>query len=248
MNFQKEYDVNFYTVDMNLRALPQLLVDFYTDCDLDFARFQGVGVEELHKSGLTMMLQKREISFYKPIYLRDRIVAKPTIEGIKGSTLIRKSTFESPEGELLSTSRGLVHLVKVKDREKVQVLEKIYKAYGIQESLDYEFIFHRIPVIEEVEYSKEFEVRYSDLDSNKHVNNSKYLTWALETLPVEYMRDYFLEKVRIAYLREILYGDSVRVVAQRDSRKERLVTIQEIRNSSGLLTTVLECTFKKLNI
>lgn len=247
MSFQKEYDINFYTVDMSLRALPQLLMDFYTDCDLSYAKAHGVGVEEFHKNGVTMMLQKREVSFYKPVYLRNKIVVKPSVEGIKGSTLIRRSTMETPEGELISLSRGLVYLLKLHNREKVEVPEIVYNSYGIKEPLDYDFDFEKIPEVEEIEYSKEFVVRYSDLDSNRHVNNSKYLTWALETLPVEYMRDYFLEKVRIVYIKEVLYGDSARVVAQRKSPREKMITIQEIRNSKGQLTTVLQCFFKELN-
>ncbi|MGK7389968.1 MAG: hypothetical protein ACNS60_06440, partial [Candidatus Cyclobacteriaceae bacterium M2_1C_046] len=42
---------------------------------------------------------------------------------------------------------------------------------------------NRIEIDHKMEESKNFKVRRSDLDINQHVNNVKYIEWALEVLP-----------------------------------------------------------------
>lgn len=50
---------------------------------------------------------------------------------------------------------------------------------------------------------------YSDLDSNGHVNNARYVDWTLDTLPLDYHRRYQLESLEINYLQEALPGEQL---------------------------------------
>ena len=45
-------------------------------------------------------------------------------------------------------------------------------------------------------------VRYSELDCNGHLSNTKYLNWMEDLLPTQWHRDHALSKVHICYLNE----------------------------------------------
>ncbi|MFR8333300.1 MAG: hypothetical protein ACLU9S_13830 [Oscillospiraceae bacterium] len=45
-------------------------------------------------------------------------------------------------------------------------------------------------------------VRYSELDCNGHLSNTKYLNWMEDLLPTQWHRDHVLSKVHICYLNE----------------------------------------------
>jgi medium-chain acyl-[acyl-carrier-protein] hydrolase len=57
--------------------------------------------------------------------------------------------------------------------------------------------------------SRSFCVRMHDLDFNRHVNNSVYVVWALESVPAEIIQSHRPKEITINYLGESLYGDTV---------------------------------------
>ena len=52
---------------------------------------------------------------------------------------------------------------------------------------------------------KIFNVRYSDIDTNGHVNNSKYVSWIIETVPLEIVLNYTLKNLKMDYKRNSLW-------------------------------------------
>ena len=57
---------------------------------------------------------------------------------------------------------------------------------------------------------KSFDVRYSDIDTNMHVNNVKYVSWALETVPKDIVLNYELKNVKVTYEKETTYGETIK--------------------------------------
>ncbi len=47
------------------------------------------------------------------------------------------------------------------------------------------------------------EVRYSELDLNGHVNNTRYINWMLDTLPIEFHRAHSVNEIQCNYLAEV---------------------------------------------
>ena len=58
-----------------------------------------------------------------------------------------------------------------------------YMIQNIKRENDLEYGKIRLP--ESFDITKTFEVRYDDLDVNKHVNNANYIVWALEVLNMD---------------------------------------------------------------
>jgi len=57
-------------------------------------------------------------------------------------------------------------------------------------------------------------VQYSDLDLNAHVNNTRYLTWMLDTLPLDYHHKYAPFSASLNYLAEVFAEQTVRIKRQ----------------------------------
>ena len=52
-------------------------------------------------------------------------------------------------------------------------------------------------------------VRYSDVDSNHHVNNTRYTAWAMDCLPDDLTFDHALKEIEINFNREARPGETV---------------------------------------
>ena len=87
--------------------------------------------------------------------------------------------------------------------------------------------------IESEDISKEFNVRYSDIDSNGHVNNVKYIEWAIESVPVDVVKEYQLERVKVIFEKETTYGNKVNVVSQiLNQDNNRIHTLHTIKDNN----------------
>ncbi len=52
-------------------------------------------------------------------------------------------------------------------------------------------------------------VRYSELDANGHMSNTRYLNWLEDLFPAQYHRDHPLREFQISYLSEAREGQSI---------------------------------------
>ncbi len=57
--------------------------------------------------------------------------------------------------------------------------------------------------------SKEFTVRYFDIDMNGHVNNSKYLEWMYEALDYDFLLGHKPKKMQLRYVKEVSPGGTI---------------------------------------
>jgi acyl-ACP thioesterase len=63
---------------------------------------------------------------------------------------------------------------------------------------------------------RKFDVRLSDLDLNQHVNNVKYIEWALETVPLEIWKANVLSDLEISFRSETKYGESIIIQSEQN--------------------------------
>jgi len=71
-----------------------------------------------------------------------------------------------------------------------------------------------LPPPERADAASTFTVRYHDLDVNRHVNNVRYLEWALETLPADVLDARRCQSLQLQFSAETTLGDTVRATAQ----------------------------------
>ena len=70
---------------------------------------------------------------------------------------------------------------------------------------------------ERADHERTVTVGYHDLDRNEHVNNVRYLTWALDTLPASVFAERRCTEGALDFRHEASLGDPVRAVAQIDA-------------------------------
>jgi len=99
----------------------------------------------------------------------------------------------------------------------------------------------KLPPLEVPDITREFRVRYRDLDVNQHVNNVSYVEWALESLPASTLMRGFLRDLEVNFLGETHFGDIV--VSQTEPLDESSTAFvhQIIRSDSR------ECLFRAMS-
>jgi medium-chain acyl-[acyl-carrier-protein] hydrolase len=68
--------------------------------------------------------------------------------------------------------------------------------------------------ISNVETERRFDIRWHDIDSNQHVNNTKYVEWLLESIPTETLNNGTLRSIDMIFKNESVFGDKITTQSQ----------------------------------
>ncbi|MGI6777525.1 MAG: hypothetical protein ACOX7R_05735 [Acetivibrionales bacterium] len=63
-------------------------------------------------------------------------------------------------------------------------------------------------------------MRREDIDTNNHVNNTRYVNWILETIPLDIYENFSLKTLDIVYKKEVGYGSSVSCICSSDNQPD----------------------------
>ena len=85
--------------------------------------------------------------------------------------------------------------------------------------------------------SKDYHVRFYDLDMNGQVNNSKYLDWIFEVMGADFLTQYIPKKINLKYVKEVLPGGVITSAVERtglESKHE--ITSDGATNAQAIIT------------
>jgi medium-chain acyl-[acyl-carrier-protein] hydrolase len=205
-----EFKIHSYEIDADNRATVSALCRFMQESAWQHAENLGVGLPYLMENNLTWVLSRHliEISYF-PVYGCGVFVHTwPSGKDRLSYNRDYKIVDEHDGIIAAATSRWFViDLVKRRPRNidsffKIPI-EKLKK------------VSNRKPVkIEPLRVAnsiKSYAVDYCDLDFNSHLNNSRYIEWLLEGIPLDYRRKHELKSLEINYLSEGFLGDKISV-------------------------------------
>ena len=100
-------------------------------------------------------------------------------------------------------------------------------------------LIKKLEKLKEEMYSKRFNVRYGDIDSNNHVNNVNYTKWATEAIPVEILYKCELKELSVVFEKECSYGEEIKSICEVKESENEYIILHKIENSEGKELTTL---------
>ena len=137
--------------------------------------------------------------------------------------------------------QDLIHMMATfvlmdRDSRKVQAVEsEIVAPY--QSEFDKKLIRGPKYANLEAPISKDYHVRFYDLDMNGHVNNSKYLDWIFEVMGADFLTQYIPKKINLKYVKEVRPGGVITSAVERtglESKHE--ITSDGATNAQAIIT------------
>jgi len=118
--------------------------------------------------------------------------------------------------EMIGCASSLWCLLDLTDR-RMAVSEEVSK--GLPENRDFEPPIGLPGAVEHLDVEPEtalFVPQYTDLDVNRHVNNTKYVDWCCNALGIDLMTECALRHFRVNYNAEIRPGQQIVTELRRD--------------------------------
>ena len=228
--YEHRFFVHYYECDRNLRLSILGVMRYLEEIALMQSESLGVGFSYYTEQHVAWLLSKWDIRMlYAPRY-GSTVTVHTQPRGYRHFFANRAYRVMDPVGTLCVEAQSQWVFVDTMRNRPARVHRAISDAYGVQET-DTPLPWEADPSqLTRVDTQREFTVRQSDIDHNGHVNNIRYVEWALESLPAERTAGMRLDRLLVHYRKETRYGSDVRCVVQIESDGEGLRALHEIRD------------------
>lgn len=208
--FEETVKIRYSEMDCDLVLKPGALLQFLQDLASDNAESLNFGYSYIIKHNLAWFLLKYRLEFDDyPEGIYD-LTIKTEPRGYNKIFAYRDFYILHNEKQI-GRATSTWALVDLKNKSMANVSEILASnPYMIQhEKREDDLNYEKIRLPENFDIEKTFEVRFDDLDVNKHVNNANYIVWAIEPLDFDFRRSHKLKTVDMVFKKEIRYGSSV---------------------------------------
>ena len=239
--YDEIFEIKYSDKDQNLALKPFALLNYLQDIAVNNAEDMGFGYSYMTPRHLGWYLIKYRMEFIKyPVNL-EKIKVRTKSRGY--NKLFAYRDFELyVEDELIARIASLWAIVNF-DTKSMLPIVSVFEGFdnlGPYEKEDDDLIFSKLKASDAPQNTKEFEVRYDDIDTNGHANNGHYIVWALETLDFDFRSKHTIKTIDMYFKKEACYGEKI---LSELTFKDNLNTLHVLKNENNEELLLLECTW-----
>lgn len=185
--------------------------------------------DELYKKGRGWFLIRYRVEFDDYPINVEEVKIQTENRGVNRMHAYRDfELFDNKSGERFLRATSSWFIVDLNSKSVINIKQEYPDFFSFVPRED-DLTLRKLKSIDSVDAEKMFHVRYDDLDFNNHVNNTVYITWAMEVLDYEFRVSHKLKNMDIYFKHDVKYGDDI--VSQVKYDRENLVTEHVIKNS-----------------
>ncbi|NOY76336.1 MAG: hypothetical protein GXO76_00565 [Calditrichaeota bacterium] len=237
--FTKDYPVRSYEYGPDEKVTLFSLLNYMQDAAVQHSRSSGFSIEDLFRMGYTWVLYQLHLIIEHHPKWNDTVIVQTWPYKVDNLHAIREFHVASPKGDVFARASSVWILIDFQKKRPVRIPDVIRRAFPHTNRQEIPGPFSRIPRISEDHFRKEFTVRWSDLDSNKHANNTKFAEWCYEAVPADVHPKFEMHSLEITFKKEALYGEQLLARVQKLPQSETgeisyLHDIQNVKTGSIL--------------
>ncbi len=225
-----ETTVRHSETDRNEKLRYEKIVDCFQDCACFQSSELGVGADYLRERQLFWVLSTWNIEIKRRPVFREGIIVGTAPYELKGLFGKRNFRMMTKDGEDLAVADTLWTMLDLTTGRPSRIPEEVAGGYRIEEKIPMEYIRSRIVIPKELEKKEELRVTEHYIDSNLHMNNSRYVEVSLDAfsgLPE-------IKRLRVEY--------------HKQARKDDVLLIMTGENESGYVAVITDENGEKFSV
>lgn len=220
------HEVSYYECDVNGTMTLSSMIAIAIKVSEDQSDQLNRGSDFVRSFGLTWIVTNYQFFIERLPKVGEKIYISTQAQEYNKYFCYRNFWLTTEEGEELVRIETIFVLMNIETRKMSSVPEEIITPYESQKVKK----IKRYPKIEKVSDGKSlpFRVRFYDIDSNQHVNNSVYFNWILDVLGYDFLTNHTPSYLHIRFDKEVEYGNEVESHFE-VKKSETIRSLHEIR-------------------
>ena len=232
--FSTDSKITFSEIDSDSRLSPGSLLAGFQNTAVKHSEDIGCGVGYLLEQKRGWAVLNWHICINRMPYLDENVRFSTWCNRCRRLEAIRNFTVEDKEGNVLVYAMSNWAFIDLERRKPAQILPELVDGFNSEmpNVIEKERFTFKKPEPEEFTDSLCFNVRRSDLDTNGHVNNARYLAWATDCVDDDVYNGYALKDIRVTYRKEGKRGDVLRAKTAVYREEDKVITVIYFVNDS----------------
>ena len=206
--YSRTLRVRLSEVDASAFLCVQSLFDWFQDCGCEHTAVLGISAAELLKNNHTWVLLKYHVTIHRYPVWNEEVVLTSRRAPLNDLYDLRAYTITDSSGAVIAEANSAWVVMDFISRKPLRLSRCISKDV-LTDKGSIPDNFERIMPVKNPHHITDFRVRISDLDFNRHVNNSIYIGWALEALPDAFLDSHRPKSIEVRFVKEISRGKAV---------------------------------------
>jgi acyl-ACP thioesterase len=239
MIHQEKFTVRSYEMDVQGVASVPAICNYLQEVAGNHATELGVAVDHLFKKNMTWVLSRLHIQVFRFPFWREEIKIETWPSGRQRKFATRDFLIFDQKHNILVKATSSWMIIDLKTQKPIVMPEFMdeIRLPDRQRAIDDSFPKMTLPKNPNLE--QKFDVRLGDLDINQHVNNVKYIEWALESVPLDIWKAKILASLEISFRAETKHGE--RIIIQTEQNEDiflhRVISEDDQRDLAVLKST-----------
>lgn len=182
------------------------LVNYFQDCSTFHSESLGIGLHHLEKQHAAWLMNfwQIQVERYPELGEEIEVITIPyAFEQFYGK---RNFALKDAEGNYLAKANSIWLYYDLEKRRPVRPPQSEKEAYGSEDALDMDYTQERkLKLPEQMEQLDCIQVKKTQIDVYRHVNNGQYIRMAADYLPT----DQPIRELRAEYRTAAVYGDRI---------------------------------------
>jgi len=228
--FEKQYKLRYFEMNQYGEASPITILTLLEEAAVDHCLSINYGLYDLLKQNIGWVLLGGYMQMERYPFYKEKITIRTWLSRYSTIRAIRENIIFNEQGDIIGKAKGLWLFFDIERRKPVRIFDDIKKKWRCfpEESIKID-ISKKIEPINFAKYSNKFRVHRFDIDSNKHVNNIRYLQWLIESIPDETIDNYFLHIIDGRFIAEAQYGHIIKSLTEYDNYDNAFIhTIKDL--------------------
>jgi medium-chain acyl-[acyl-carrier-protein] hydrolase len=238
MDFSRNYLVHYYEADSARRLTIPALIQYFEDIAILHSASVGFGLDYFHDHNCGWMLLKWDVKIRTLPKFAETVTVATRVHAMKRFLADREFVMTSAAGEILAEARSNWLFADIVRRRPLRVSDGQYDDFHVSRESESDFI--SIDDVDPVDpaatdgstrFTSAIRTSNGDIDTNNHVNNVRYISWALDSLPTEFAAARSPATLRVQYRKELGIGCGAEVLST--VAPDGLASRHTIRNGDG---------------
>lgn len=236
---QQTFQVRLDEVDSRHQLTVNALIGFLQEIAWQASVEGRVPIPTLLNQGLTWVLSRFQLEVEEYPHYEEKVFIETYAPFADKFSMQRDFKIYSNE-KLIAQAVSTWLVVEVEKKKLMPVPDFVLKALLNPQKTKLEMNRNKIPELQKADYQYDIQVRWHDLDINKHTNNKHYFRWALDALPADWLTQKQLRSLDFNFRAESILDEHLKVKAEQKSEAEilhqiiQLATGKEVIRGSSL--------------
>lgn len=206
--YKKTFEIRYYEADKNKKATPLSILSYLGETSGAHTDSIDFKLDKDKSLNYGWMLNRWRVEINRYPKVGERITIETWSSGVDRFYATREFIIYDESNNEICRASTLWILVNMMKKRPIRIPDEFSQAMEPIDEKNFEE-FYQFRNNMEIEDYIDFHVRRSDIDSNNHVNNTKYISWIVETIPEEIYENFYLYEFEIQYKKETKYGNTI---------------------------------------